>query len=64
MTIATGRPKGRPRKLTQAQQKQLAERHGLYVRLRVEAARHSPYALAKDFGVSQSTVQDYLDRTA
>lgn len=62
MTIATGKPKGKPRKLTQEQHKQLAERHGLYIRLRLEAAKHSEHQLAREFGISKTTVAAYLNR--
>jgi len=49
-------------KLTEEQRKQLAERHLLHIRLRLEAAKHSPYALAKEFGIGESTVKNYLNR--
>lgn len=62
MTIATGKPKGKPRKLTPEQHKELAARHFKYLQLRVAAAQHSIYALSRDFGVSQDTVRNYLQR--
>ena len=62
MTIATGRPKGKPRKLTPEQHRELAARHFKYLQLRVAAAQHSPYALARDFDISESTVNAYLQR--
>lgn len=52
----------RQRKLTPEQHKQLAERHLQYVRLRVEAAKHSPYQLSKEFGVSLATLKVYLEK--
>ena len=54
----------KPRKLTPDQHRQLAERHLLYMRLRLEAAKHSPYALAKEFGIAASTLREYLNRKA
>lgn len=54
----------RPRKLTAEQQKQLTERHFLYVRLRIEAAKHSIATMARELGVHVSTVQNYLNRPA
>lgn len=62
MTVATGRPKGKPRKLTPEQHRELAGRHLKYVQLRVAAAQHSLYALAQDFGISVHAVRDYLNR--
>lgn len=64
MTIATGRPKGRRPKLSADQRVMLAERHLQYMRLRMEAAKHSEYALAREFGVAESTVRAYLSRKA
>lgn len=52
----------RPRKLTADQHRQLAERHFLYVRLRLEAAKHSELQLARDFGISETAVRAYLNR--
>jgi transposase len=52
----------RPKKLTAEQHKILAERHLLHMRLRLEAAKHSEYALAREFGVAESTVRAYLNR--
>lgn len=52
----------KPRALTAEQHKQLAERYQLHVRLRIEAAKHSPYALAKELGVHMTTIRNYLDR--
>lgn len=54
----------KPRKLTPEQHKTLAERHFLYVRLRVEAAKHSEHQLAREFGIGKSTVRAYLNRKA
>jgi DNA-binding CsgD family transcriptional regulator len=52
----------RPRKLTAEQHQELAARCLLYVRHRVAAAQHSPYAIAKDLGISKETVRAYLNR--
>lgn len=52
----------RPFKLTPEQHKLIRERHLLYLRFGIEAAKHSTYALAKELGVAQSTVRDYLNR--
>lgn len=52
----------RQRKLTAEQHRELAERHLLYLRLRLEAAKHSPYRLQKEYGISRGTVQAYLNR--
>jgi hypothetical protein len=52
----------RPRKITAEQERLIAERHLHYVRLRVEAAKHSPPALAREFGVHVDTVRAYLER--
>ena len=46
----------RRRKLNAEQHKLLAERHLLYTRLRVEAAKHSPHQLCKEFGISLATL--------
>jgi hypothetical protein len=53
---------GRPRKLTTDEHRIVAERNLLYTRLRLEAAKHSPYQLARELGVSEKTVQAYIDR--
>jgi hypothetical protein len=52
----------RRRKLTPDQHRLVAERSLLHLRLRVEAAKHSPYALAKEMGVSESTMREYINR--
>lgn len=52
----------RPRKLTADQHRQLAERALLYLRLRLEAAKHSVPTMAREFGVTESTVRAYLDK--
>lgn len=52
----------KPRALTHEQHRQLADRHFLYVRLRLEAAKHSIPTLARELGVHQATVRDYLNR--
>lgn len=52
----------RPRKLTPEQHKALADRSLLYMRLRLEAAKHSPHQLAREFGVSECTLRAYLNR--
>ena len=62
MPMSTGRPMGRRRKLTAEQHKQIAERSFLYMRLRLEAAKHSQHALAREFGISESTLRAYLNR--
>lgn len=52
----------RPRKLTAEQHRELAARCLKHLQLRVLAAQHSPYAIAKDLGISESTVKAYLNR--
>jgi hypothetical protein len=52
----------RPRKLTPEQHRIVAERNLQYVRLRVEAAKHSPYQLAKEFGISEESMRQYICR--
>lgn len=52
----------KPRALSPEQHRELAERHLMYVKLRVEAAKHSPYQLAKEFGVHETTLRNYLER--
>jgi hypothetical protein len=52
----------RRRKLTPDQHRIVAERSLLHFRLRLEAAKHSPYQLAKELGVGRSTVRDYINR--
>lgn len=52
----------RPLKLTAEQRRLIAERNLRYLRLRVEAAKHSPYQLAKELGVTERTIKAYLDR--
>lgn len=49
-------------KLTPDQHRAIAERSLLHFRLRLEAAKHSPYRLAKEFGVSEATLRAYLNR--
>lgn len=56
------RTDGRRRKLTPEQHQLVADRNLIYMRLRVEAAKHSPYQLGKELGVSEQTVRDYLNR--
>lgn len=53
----------RARKLTKDQHRQIAERHLLYLRLRVEAARHSLPTMAREFGVNEATIRNYLGRS-
>lgn len=52
----------RPRSLTPEQHRQLAERHFLYIRLRLEAAKHSLATMSREFGVPEQTLRDYLNR--
>jgi DNA-binding CsgD family transcriptional regulator len=54
----------RARKLNAEQHRTVAERSLLYLRYRIEAAKHSPYQLAKELGVHVKTVRAYLDRKA
>lgn len=51
-------------KLTPEQVQQLRERNFLYMRLRLEAAKHSVIQLAKEFGVCRATVNEYLNKRA
>lgn len=53
---------GRPPKLTADQQRLVGERHLLYIRLRLEAAKHSPSQLAKELGVTTETINVYLSK--
>lgn len=52
----------RPRKLTPEQHRELAERHFLYLKLRLEAAKHSIATMAREFRVDEDTIRAYLNR--
>jgi hypothetical protein len=52
----------RRRKLTKEQHKLLAERNRLYWAHRLEAAKHSIPTMAREFGVTESTVRVYLEK--
>lgn len=59
MTIATGAPIGRRRKLTKEQHRALADKHLSYVSL---GCKRVAQMLALEFGISRETVRAYLNR--
>lgn len=51
-------------KLTPEQVKLVHERNLLYMRLRIEAAKHSVDTMAREFNVHRHTILAYLNRKA
>ncbi len=62
MTIATGKPKGKPRKLTDSQHKELSDRHRVWMQYSIAAAAHSPHKICQDLRISNRTFRAYLNR--
>lgn len=53
---------GRRRKLSPEQHQMISDRYCLYLRHRIEAARHSPAQLARELGVRERLVVEYINR--